>query len=196
MFTAIVLSANPVTLQLPGVVVLPHVRTLRSMEQLHTARLDALARAQTRYCFFLDDDDALPPDYALVLAECAKQMAERRVPLAYTDEILREAGQADVRRSWYDYDHDMHATAPMGIHHLAVMDTQRAQELARTLPRGNYWTEHMLYWALGAQGAVYVPLVGYIWNRNPNGFSRNPRALTAQAYTNRWIAQQRQGGQP
>ena len=54
----------------------------------------------------------------------------------------------------------------------------------------------MLYWALGAQGAVYVPLVGYIWNRNPSGFSRNPRALTAQAYTNRWIAQQRQRSQP
>lgn len=193
MFTAIVLSAHPVTLQLPGVVVLPHIRALRSPEDLHGARLDALARATTPYCFFLDDDDALPLDYLSVLQACAEGMQARGVPMAYTDELQMEAGKAPVRRSWYEYDSDRHAGAPMGLHHLVLMDTQRAQAVAATLPRGNYWTEHMLYWALGREGAAYVPRVGYHWHRNPQGFSRNPRILTAQVLTSRWIAQQKAG---
>lgn len=191
LFTAIVLSAKPVTLVLPGVQVLGCTQVLRSAADLHSARLDALAKVQTPYCFYLDDDDELPDDYLSVLAECEAKMRERGVPMAYTEEILREPGKSDVRRSWYEYDNDRHAVGPMALHHLVVMETVPAQEVARGLPRGNFWTEHMLYWALGRQGGVGIWRVGYIWNRNPKGFSRDPRTLTAQVLTGRWIAQQR-----
>ena len=190
-YTAIVLSANPVTLELPGVRVLASVQTLASPADLHNARLDALARVTTPLCFFLDDDDELPDDYLDVLGECSDKMRSRGVPMAYTDEIQRETGKADVRRSWYEYDSKRHLNSPMGLHHLVLMDTTNAQAVAATLPRGNFWTEHMLYWALGRQGGVGVWRVGYIWNRNPKGFSRDPRILTAQVLTGRWIAQQR-----
>lgn len=193
MFTAIVLSARPVTLQLHGVQVLARVQRLANPEQLHGARLDALAHVRTPYCFFLDDDDGLPEDYLDVLQTCVQRMQSKGVPMAYTDELMIEQGRAPVRRSWYDYDHERHSTAPMGLHHLVLMETARAQPLAASLPRGNYWTEHMLYWALGKDGAAYVPRVGYHWLRNPGGFSRNPRTTTAQVLTQRWISLQKAG---
>lgn len=193
LFTAIVLSAKPVTLEIPGVVVLGCTQVLRSPAELHAARLEALARVSTPYCFFLDDDDGLPEDYLSVLEECASKMQAKGAAMAYTYEILREAGKEDVRRTTSDYDSDLHAVRPMMVHHLVVMETAKAQSVAAALPRGNYWTEHMLYWALGRQGAAAVYRVGYIWSRNPAGFSRDPRVLTAQVLSGRWIAQQRKG---
>ncbi|MEG0052207.1 MAG: hypothetical protein RR715_02975 [Comamonas sp.] len=195
LFTAIVLSAKPVTLALPGVQVLGCTQVLRSPAELHAARLDALAKVQTPYCFYLDDDDALPDDYLSVLQACRDKMQAKGTALAYTDEILREAGKEDVRRTTYDYDSDLHAVRPMLVHHLAVMDTAKAQTIAADLPRGNFWTEHMLYWALGRLGATYVYRTGYIWNRNPRGFSRDPRILAAQVMSSRWIAMERRGAQ-
>lgn len=194
LFTAIVLSAKPVTLELPGVQVLGCTQVLRSPAELHAARLDALAKVRTPYCFFLDDDDELPEDYLSVLDDCRTKMLAQGAALAYTDEILREAsnsGPRDHRRVAYSYDSDLHAKRPMLLHHLVVMDSAKAQAAAARLPRGNFWTEHMLYWKLGLQGAAYVIRVGYIWNRNPKGFSRSPQILAAQSFTMRWINQQR-----
>lgn len=194
LFTAIVLSAKPVTLQIAGVVVLGCTQILRSPAELHSARLDALAKVQTPYCFFLDDDDELTDDYLSVLEECRSKMLAQGAAMAYTDEILREAsttGMRDHRRVAYSYDSDLHAKKPMLVHHLVVMDSAKAQATARVLPRGNFWTEHMLYWKLGLQGAVYVIRVGYIWNRNPKGFSRSPQILAAQSFSMRWVNQQR-----
>ena len=189
--TAIILSAKPVALEIPGVQVLASVQAITSVRQLYDVRLEVLGRVTTPFCFYLDDDEELPDDYLSVLAECEAKMRARGVPMAYTEEILREPGKSDVRRSWYEYDNDRHAVGPMALHHLVVMETVPAQEVARGLPRGNFWTEHMLYWALGRQGGVGIWRVGYIWNRNPKGFSRDPRTLTAQVLTGRWIAQQR-----
>ncbi|WP_440111789.1 hypothetical protein [Acidovorax sp. BL-A-41-H1] len=188
-FTAIVLSAQPVTLELPGVVVLARVGVLNGPADLHRERLAAIDAVQTPYCFFLDDDDLLPDDYLEVLAECERAMLHRGAALAYTDEICREPGRADVRRSWYEYDRDRHRTAPLGLHHLVLMNTGKAKTVARDLPRGNFWTEHMLYWAMAEDGAAYVPRVGYVWQRGAHGFSRNPRLVTAQLMTRRWIEQ-------
>lgn len=186
--TAIVLSARPVALEIQGVEVLGRAQVLKSASELHTARLDALTGVQTPLCFFLDDDDDLPSDYLSVLNECAGRMRETGSALAYTDELVREPGKSDVRRCWYDYDSEAHRLAPMGLHHLVVMDTAAAQEVAQTLPRGEFWTEHMLYWAMGRRGAVHVPRVGYIWNRSRAGFSRDPRMLAAQARSQRWVS--------
>ena len=186
--TAIVLSAHPVSLALPGVTVLSSVQKIDSVAQLHAARLAALRLVTTPFCFYLDDDDELPADYLSVLEECVSKMQERDVPMAYTDEILREPGKDDVRRSWYDYDHDRHKRAPMAVHHLALMDTRKAREVASNLPQGDFWTEHILYWSLGRYGAAYVPRVGYIWNRSKSGVSRWPQMLTAQMNVVRWCA--------
>lgn len=189
-YTAIVLSAKPVTLEIPGVVVHGFTQVLASASDLHAARLDALAAVQTPLCFFLDDDDALPGDYLSVLDACADRMRATGAALAYTDELVREPGKGDVRRCWYDYDSEAHRFAPMGLHHLVVMDTAVAREVAQTLPRGEFWTEHMLYWSMGRRGAAHVPSVGYVWNRSRAGFSRNPRMLAAQMRTQRWVATQ------
>lgn len=189
-FTAIVLSAKPVTLEIPGVVVLGRTQTLKSPTELHAARLDALREVKTPLCFFLDDDDALPDDYISVLDECAERMRTKGVLMAYTDELDMEQGKAAVRRSWYEYDRRKHRDSPMGLHHLVVMRTSAAQQHASTLPRGEFWTEHMLYWSIGEGGAIYVPRVGYHWRRKATGgFSRDPRTLTALVRTQRWIAQ-------
>ena len=83
--TAIVLSASPVTLEIPGVVVLPSVQAITSVRQLYDVRLEVLGRVTTPFCFYLDDDDELPDDYLSVLDECAAH----DVPLAYTDELVR-----------------------------------------------------------------------------------------------------------
>lgn len=80
-FTAIVLSARPVTLEIPGVQVLASVQTITSVRQLYDVRLEVLGRVTTPFCFYLDDDEELPDDYLSVLDECAAH----DVPLAYTD---------------------------------------------------------------------------------------------------------------
>ncbi|AVS68135.1 hypothetical protein C8245_22930 [Paracidovorax avenae] len=187
LITAIVLSASPVCIELPGLEVLGRVQTLRNPADLHAARLDALSAVLTPWCFFLDDDDELPADYLDVLQACVAKADAMEVPMAYTDEILREPGSADVRRCWYQYDRERHRCGPMGLHHLVLMRTANAKDAAARLPRGTYWTEHMLFWAMGGAGAAYVPRVGYIWNRRANGWSRDPRMLTAQVMTRRWI---------
>lgn len=197
LFTAIVLSAKPVTLVLPGVQVLGCKQVLRSPAELHAARLDALAKVRTPYCFFLDDDDSLPDDYLSVLGECVAKMQAQGAALAFTKELVRvyQPGKLPERYEYESssaqYGSELHARTPMLVHHLAVMDTGKAQSAATDLPRGNFWTEHMLYWVLGRSGAAYVHRIGYIWNRGPSGFSRDPRTLAAQAFSSRWVNQQR-----
>ena len=58
-YTAIVLSADPVTLEIPGVVALPSAQEIRTVAQLYDVRLAVLSRVTTEFCFFLDDDDEL-----------------------------------------------------------------------------------------------------------------------------------------
>ena len=190
-FTAIVLSARSVTLDLPGVVVLPWVSVLRDDTALHAARLDALASVKTQYCFFLDDDDELPENYLDILAEVADRFTQGAV-MVYTDELVRDETQkTEYIRSTYEYNEERHRFGPMMLHHLVAMRTEVAQEVARTLPRGTYWTEHMLFYALGLRGPVrYVPKVGYIWNRGMTGFSRDPRIVRAGAFSMMWCRRQ------
>lgn len=194
MFTAIVLSANPVRLQLPGVVVLPSIQPIRSPDELHAVRLDVLSRVQTPYCFYLDDDDTLPADYFDVLAECVSKMQAQSVPIAYTDELYFNGDAEPVRRTWQEYDSDLHAMQPMALHHLVLMDTAHAQSVAKELPRGRYSVEQMLYWVMAREkGAVYVPRVGYHWRRRTQSLSRTPEMLHAQAMSQRWVNLQRRG---
>lgn len=188
-FTAIVLSAKPVTQQFPGVTVLPWVSVLPDDSALHAARLDALAQVGSEWCFYLDDDDELPANYLDVLGEVADRFSQGAV-MVYTDELVRDAKQkTEYVRSTYEYSSERHAKAPMMLHHLVAMRTDVAQDVAASLPRGTYWTEHMLFYALGRRGPVrYVPKVGYIWNRGEAGFSRDPRIARACAFSSMWCA--------
>ena len=188
-FTAIVLSAAPVTLQLGGVQVLPWVSRLKDDAALHAARLSALSKVSTPWCFFLDDDDELPENYPDVLGRVAEKFAQG-AGMVYTDELVHDKGLTYVR-SGGDYDNQRHQSAPMLLHHLVAMRTDAAQEVARTLPRGHYWTEHMLFYAIGRRHPVaYVPAIGYVWNRRADGFSRDPRMARATAMSMIWCASQ------
>ena len=46
-YTAIVLSADPVTLEIPGVAVLPSVQKISTVSQLYDLRLSVLVRVTT-----------------------------------------------------------------------------------------------------------------------------------------------------
>ncbi len=180
-YTAIVLSASPVTLIIPGVRVLGRVQTIATAAQLHDARLDALADVETEFCFYLDDDDELPPDYLDVLAQCAAAGS----PLAYTDEMMVSATDS-VHLTSGAYSRARHLENAMLVHHLAVMRTSAASATARNIPRGAYWTEMLLYFKLAEGGAAYIPRVGYIWNRRPGGLSNKPHTLISQVASMTW----------
>lgn len=185
-FTAIVLSARPVTLDIPGVTVLPWVSTLRTPAELHSARLDALAQVKTPWCFYLDDDDELPADHLDVLTAARDLALDRDVALVYTDEQVNDGIRSHVR-TCMEYDRDRHAGLPMLMHHLVLMRTDSATALAARLPRGDYWTEHMLYFALAREGgAKHLPRVGYVWNRSQAGFSRMPQMMRAGVRSLMW----------
>lgn len=179
--TAIVLSAHPVALELPGVVVLPSVQKITTVEQLYDIRLDVLGRVDTEFCFYLDDDDELPDDYLSVLDECMSHA----LPLAYTDELVRYRGGESVRRS-APYSLERHKQDVMLVHHLAVMRTADAVRAASQLPRGDFAVEQPLFMELAKGGAVYVPRTGYIWNRSTTGISHWPQMIAAQIRAKRW----------
>lgn len=179
--TAIVLSARPVARSIPGVTVLPSVQKIASMTQLHDARLNVLHRVTTEFCFYLDDDDELPEDYLAVLHECASH----DLPLTYTNELVRYRSKEHVR-VMPPYDRGNHRSTPELVHHLALMRAGDAKKQAERLPRGDFWTEHMLYFALAEHGAAHINRVGYIWNRSESGISHWPQTLTAQIKSRRW----------
>lgn len=182
MFTAIVLSKKPYPRVLPGVAIVNPVQTFRKPSDHAYAFLGALERVSTPWCFFLDDDDDLPPDYLSVLNECV----QANLPVAYTNEIWRYSDKETLYRPG-PYSQEQHLKRPMLVHHLAVMRTKDAKAAARTLPRGVYWPEMLLYWQLAKGGAHWVDRVGYIWNRtNEGSFSSRPGVLESQVRSVIW----------
>lgn len=179
-FTAIVLSADPVTLDLPGVAVLARVQKLHGTADMHAIRLDALQSVQTPYCFYLDSDDELPADYLSVLEECAAHGKA----LAYTDELVVTKGVTTVHKA-EPYDRDAYLRKPMMIHGLAVMETRAVKEIEPTLPRGIFWTQLMLFSELAKRGAAYVARIGYIWHRG-DGFNTRAEATLSQVRSLEW----------
>lgn len=182
MFTAIVLSREPYQEVIPGVAVVNPVQTFRNPDDHVAAFLGSLARVSTPWCFFLDDDDELPEDYISVLNECA----DAKQPLAYTNEIWRYSDKETLYRPG-PYSKEQHLKRPMLVHHLAVMRTEDAKAAAKTVPRGRYWPEMLLYWQLSKGGVHWVDRVGYIWNRKSEGsFSQRPSVLESQVRSVIW----------
>ena len=179
-YTAIILSADPVTLEIPGVAVLPSVQKISTVSQLYDLRLSVLGRVTTEFCFYLDDDDELPDDYLSVLGECAGH----NLPLAYTDELIRYRGGESVRKS-APYSLELHKQDVMLVHHLALMRTEDAVRAAKRLPRGPLSVEQPLFMELAKGGAAYVPRVGYVWNRATTGISHWPQMIAAQVRSKR-----------
>ena len=190
--SAVVLSAKPVTTTLPGIAVVGHVSTFSDAAGLLDSRLAALDKVRTEWFFFLDDDDALPPDYLRVLDRCVSAGA----PLAYTDELIRMPAYFDghvpeFRRTSGPYSQEAHLQDALLVHHLAVCNTDAALRAARDIPRGTYAVEPLLYWQVAKEGAAYVDEVGYIWQRRKTGLSRHPSLTRGLARAMLWAQEHR-----
>ena len=180
LYTAIVLSAKPVNLLIPGLVVLGCVQQITTAAEMNDARLNAFAHVTTPYCFYLDDDDELPADYLSVLNEC--RAAD--VALAYTNELVH-GPTGEFLRQAKPYDRQAHAQDAMFVHHLALMRTNDAQAAAQTAPRGDYWPEMTMFAQLAAKGAAHIDRVGYVWNK-ASGMHTWPATLVAQVASTAW----------
>jgi hypothetical protein len=183
-FTAIVLSAEPVSLVVPGVTVLGLTQLISNPTQFNDVRLNSLSQVTTPFCFFLDDDDELPEDYLDVLNECASH----DVAIAYTDEMVVNEHSRVVRQAG-PYSAETHLRNPMLIHGLALMKTEAAVRTAPQLPRGPYWPQMTLFFKLAAQSVAYVPRVGYVWNKHDgHGMHKRGDSLIAQVRAKKWCA--------
>ena len=178
--TAVILSALPIKRQVDGCDTLVHSSRFNDAAGLLEARFAAMARVQTPWFFFLDDDDELPEGYADVLDQCMSAGA----PLAYTDEIIRTP-RGDHRRTGQPYSQEAHKANNMLVHHLAVCQTEQALNALNKLPRGQYGFEPLFYWELAKSGAAYIPEAGYIWNVNA-GMHRNPSVRLGMARSTLW----------
>jgi hypothetical protein len=159
--TAVVISRSEYHRTWPGLEVLVHRATINSVADQQEARYRAALSVRTKHWFWLDDDDDLPDDYLSVIGACAS----KNKPLVYTDEIIRSDSIGESRSFPGEYTRETHLANPAKVHHLALYDTAASHEAIRILPRGHYWPEMMLSWAVARAGAEYIPVVGYIWNR-------------------------------
>lgn len=175
--TALVLSDRLYTRKWPGLRVLTSVQKISTMAELNAARLNAISAVNTPCFFFLDDDDDLPQDYERVIGECAAADA----PVAYTDRLVD--GQ---RVASGPYSQTAHLRDPRLVHQLALYDTRAAHSVLRYLPRGHYYTELSLAWAVASMGAAYVPEIGYCWNKSAGAMHKKPEASIAQMRTILW----------
>jgi len=163
--TAVILSPRPVIRRIPGVETLVHVSRFNDAAGLLDERLAALQKVQTKWFFYLDDDDDLPYNYKDILARCTAV----DTPLAYTNERIN-----DKLRVSGPYSQEAHLANPLLVHHLAVCRTEAAQKAARVIPRGTYAVEPLLFFQVAKQGATWINETGYIWNRKPTGLSWHP----------------------
>lgn len=182
--TALSVCRRPFVLGLPG---LEHRclsgREFKSAADVQAAWLDAIDLVETETFFFIDDDDALPDDYLSVLEECA----ERGAAVAYTDEDV-----GGTRRARGEYSQARHLADPLLLHHLVLCRTEVARKVASALPRGHFWPELMLYWAMARRGgAAYVPRVGYHWRPRPGGLHRAWFTVLGIHRSRAWCAQNR-----
>jgi hypothetical protein len=181
--TAVVLSISDCCQPPPGVDVLVHLSKITNSAEQQAARFDAVMKVETPWFFFLDDDDELPTNFPGVLDLC--KAAD--VALAYTDETIvhHDDGARTVRRS-RAYSQSEHLADPMLVHHLVVMRTSAAQAAVKRLPRGHYCPEFMLFWEVAKSGATYIPAVGYIWHKRPDGMHNQPWVSIGQMRSRLW----------
>lgn len=185
--SAVILSAKPVERTIPGCEVVNHVSKFTEAKGLLEARLASLAKIETEWFFWLDDDDELPDDYQRVLDRCMSV----REPLAYTDEVITNANGTMHRRRSVPYSQTRHVHDMTLIHHLAVCRTEAALRAAEKIPRGLYAVENLLFFQVAKEGARYVDEVGYIWHRRDTGLNRDPSLLIGLVQSATWAQRNR-----
>jgi len=188
--TAIVLSAKPVKLELPGVVVLGQIGQILDAAELYAARLAAVRRVRTPWFFCLDDDDALPDGWQDLLARC---MASDSA-VVYTNELLRMRDGREVMRRAGPYAREAYQHGVTLIHHLAVCRTDAALRAMERIPDSGCWGfEPMLFSEVaGTEGGEWIDEVGYVWNEREGGLSRHPSVPLAMLRAGQWINGRRQ----
>lgn len=155
---------------------------IRSAAEQQAAWFRSIEPVRTPWFFWLDDDDDVPDDIGDVLAQCQNTEFD----VAYTDELrVGSDGTHSVRRG-APYSREAHLRDPMMLHHLVLMRTNVAREVLPGLPRGHYWPEMMLTWALAARGAHYVPRIGYVWRRSAEGMSQQWWATHGMVRSQLW----------
>ena len=161
---------------------LNHVSKFDTPEGYYRARLDALRRVATEWFFWLDSDDELTDE-----AEAAVDEGMRSgMPLAYTDEIVREAGRPDRRVSREAYDQGKHMSSALFTHHLSLFRTDAAIAAAREMPETGELQPNVLLPFLVARGsAAHIPRAAYVWNKG-QGLHRNARFVIAQTRSLIW----------
>ena len=182
--TAIVLSPTPYTREWQFPVYNHVCGSGLNAEQLHHARLESLQGVATEWCFVLDSDDDLPDDHMEVLAQCESEATDADAHMAYTDELQIQDGIASLNVAG-PYSAERYLQNNGIMHHLVLMRTVTALKIAEYLPRGRHITEIVLYYELAKAGCVYVPRVGYVWNRGTGMHSRADSVISA-AHSHRW----------
>ena len=182
--TAVILSARPVDVQIPGVTVLPWVSQFQDAAGLYAARLAATRAVQTEWFFHLDDDDALPGDFGDVLGECLRA----RAPLAFTNELLHLLDGRQALRRPGPYRRSIFRERFTHLHHLVVCRTDAAHAAMARIPQAGQWGfEPMLFAEVARGGAHWVERVGYVWRQRLGSFGRRTDVTAAMARAAQWI---------
>ena len=133
-------------------------------------------------------DDELPENTASQIEQIVGRMEREHANLTYTDWIEKTTNSSVVRRPG-PYNWAKHITSPVWMHQLVVMRTSAAQELAKRLPQGLYWTEFLLYAPLAQKNPIYWPEVGYIWHKGETGMHCHEHIAKAQQNSVLWYLQ-------
>lgn len=180
--TALTVARERVDMGIDGVVnrCLPG-RVFTRAADVQRAWFDAVDLVDTSHFFYIDDDDALPPNYLDVLARCMAADAG----IVYTDELI-----GGERRARGPYSQSAHLKNPTLVHHLVLCETALAREVIRKLPRGHYWPEMMLFWEMAKRGgAVHLPEIGYVWNKREQGLHTAWFTVLGMSNSVSWCAQ-------
>lgn len=134
--TVLTLAATPIDPWNGNFTHVQHISSFDDAAGLHNARLDSIGRVETPYFSWVDADDPLPtfPDH--VSAAVVYGPHERYVHGG----ILT----TDQPRSWA---RNTHLCSPLLIHK-AVCSTAAVRDVLPRVPRGEYYTELVLYFLL------------------------------------------------
>ena len=168
--SVVVLSRQPVHIEAPWPVVSVVSDFGGRVDALHAARLASLERVQTPYFCWVDDDDPLPD--ALPVPASG---------LMYGVEHRYAAGQLMRRVEPHAWSRSAHLASPTLIHK-AVCATAPARELAARLPRGEYYTELLLYYGLAKHHGWEIDRrFAYHYNLSADGMSSRVSAAIGRS---------------
>jgi hypothetical protein len=162
MFTCITLSSEEMQRNTPpNVVYYNHVRKFSDVCSLHNERLESIKNCKTEYFFFCDYDDPIPDTL----------IAPKRA-IVYGDNhyIEYDVERFDKSSNWTELEH---MTNPYLIHK-AICNTEQTLKILSVIPRGEYWTELLLYYCLALSGSYeYNNNLKMIWNKKQTGMHKS-----------------------